>query len=1352
MLNIVFPTGVSQVSCPVSCSQCPCFTVGPFEFNIDENTPVGTSIATLTATPGSSITYSSELSVFNMDSVTGVLSVGESLDYETQSTYQFRVEAEEDTYQGRRDITITILNRNEFPPQCSEGLVHFSVLENQNSAFFQLPNCTDGDFLTAPVFTYYITNFSDDVFTVDDNGLFSILQPLDYETSDFYHLSIVVTDSDIPPGFMNTTIRAIVTVQPENEFSPVFAASQFTIEVSENTTIGSVIGRVNATDSDRGSDGMVVYTIAIGQTDVFVINEKTGCLILARTLDFETDISYHFSVVATDNSADIMSRQSATAGVTISVLDSNDNPPVFTSPFYHTEVSENTQPGTLLTQLACADLDSGINKELLYFITSGNEESHFNVGTSSGNVTLTSSLDYDNPTNSDFVALTIQCQEVAAPNRISSTQLLIIVTSYNMFNPQPNSIELTVSVPENATPGTLIATVVANDRDRGPGGILRYYINKDLMQSSSCRFEHIAIDETSGNVYLISPLDFEKGANEMYCVVTILDSGYPEKASRVDLFVSVTDVNDNKPKCFPSVSAVYIAEDSMIGGGTVFSLPCNDTDSPSLQYTILYPSFQPFDIDSTGSLILQSPLDYETEPFYLLSIQVSDGIFVTNVTIRVIVEPVNEHIPIFSRSVYYCSVEENSLIGTVLPCNIVASDQDSGMDGKVHYRLLSSGPFSFNYGDELVLTANIDFEDQHEFLLEIEAFDLGTPSLNSTTTVNVTVVDKNDNHPRMQRILSASISENSLNGTTVTNLTCTDLDQSLNGETEVELLNTFQLTNNEFVDITNLQRFGINASKVFVSSDFNFEISSQYKITVICSDHGVPRLFTTSTLLVNIDPENEYPPVFSNPSLSIAVSEGTNIGTVIATVTATDQDSGEHGRINFSLLSTTDEQLPFDISESFGEIILWNPLNCELKVQYTFYVVAEDGGLPSLSSQSISMINVTNCHLGNVVPDYYTYSMNVVENTALGEAVGSISCSSARVNVSTDIRPMFRFVNSDSSNFQIDSTNGEITIVNSPDFELQSNYKIVVECYDPNYTSVASNVSVFIRVLPVNEFVPEFSDNNIRLNVTENSPYGTLIFQLLASDQDHGLDGQVEFLIASEDSFKAIVNQHTGEVYLATSLDRETTNEITFTAIARDSSANETLRKSTTILVTITVRDENDNWPQCAPIVHHLVVSPRTEPPYEMVGTFACTDSDINENAQLMYQFSDDLVPADLFELQSDSLYLTGKLNTSGPSHYYLPISVRDRGTPSLASNVLVIVDVQEPDVIGADSSDHAALVEVEGLKNAVWIQLRNISLVLVSLKLLTCIHNYDTCGHCISFSMQIHSDHHKFMHGMQAS
>ncbi len=1272
------------------------------------------SITTLTATPGSDISYSSESSVFVIDPVTGVLSVGDSLDYEVQNRYEFRVAAvSSDDMTGRRDITINILNRNEFSPQCSKGLVHLSVIENQDRASFQLPNCTDNDSTMPYFFTYEIDSF-DNLFSIDENHLFNISQPLDYETKDLYDVTVIVKDADIPPGSLNTTIRIIIAVEPANEYSPVFISNQFVFEVYETSLIGSVIGTVSATDRDSGNDGQVFYSIS-EQTNIFAMNEKTGDIVLARTVDYETQISYSFSVLATDNVEDVGSRQSAIATIVVNILDSNDNFPVFVSPFYYMVISENTSPGFFLMQFTCIDLDSGPNRELLYSITSGNNEGYFSIDSSSGNFTLASTLDYDNPANSDLISLTIVCREVAAPNHISSTQFLITVTGYNEFFPQPTLAEFFASIPENTHPGTSILNVTATDRDRGSGELVRYYINNDTMQSQSCPFDKLSIDENSGYVYLLSPLDYEDENNELYCVVTIWDSGYPEKSSQVDLVVFVTDFNDNKPKCFPSACVVYVAEDTVIGD-IVFSLPCNDTDTPSLQYNIENDFFT---VGSTGNLVLQSRLDFETERFHLLSILVSDGMFITNTTIRVIVQPVNEHVPIFSQPIFYCFVEENSPIGTVLPCNITAEDQDSGTDGEIQYRLKSSSPFSLDNKNTLFLTADIDFESQQEYLSQVEVFDLGNPSLSSTALINLTVLDKNDNKPKMFPLLLESIKENSLPGSLITNLLCTDADEGSNDATSIQLKEVFQMSNNTFVNVTDFVIFGVNNFNLLLYDELDFETSSKYQLNFLCTDHGTPPLSTSSILFLDVISENEYSPVFVNSQLSIEITEATNVGEVISRVIAVDEDAGKDGDIFFSLnKSSSFEPFPFDINELSGEIVLWYPLNCEQNIQYTFDVVAKDGGVPSRSSQCTAVINVTTCHLGNVIPDHFVYSFSIEENTPHGENVGSVSCSSNRANVVSSITPLYQFVSNDTNNFGIKESSGDIVVLYPPNFELKIKIKIVIECYDPNFRGIAANVSVYIIVLPENEFTPTFIRSNIRVNVFENTPIGTSIMQLHATDQDDGLDGQIEFSIADEDNSKVIISQHTGEVYLISNLDREITSEITFIAIVQDSPINEEMKRSSTSLVTIVIEDQNDHWPICSPIVHHVIISPRTEPPYIIIDTFGCVDNDINENAEKYYQFSDHTVPVDLFQLSSDSLLLISKLNSSGPSQYNIPISVFDGGTPSFSTNLLVVIDVYEPNLIAKNGSNFTAHSEAEGLENAIWIRLNDVTLSLVSVVL----------------------------------
>ena len=1286
-----------------------------------ENSPIGTTISILSATlpSGLPLTYNSESLDFNIDSVSGALTVGSELDYEMTSTYQFRVSAMDGSYTGRGEVTITILNRNEFAPQCSSSIVYFSVTEGESNVLLQLPNCTDNDVPSNPTFTYTMEN-TNSLFNIDQEGQITLVQPLDYELQQVYDLTVVVNDTVIPPGPLSTTVRAIVTVNPVNEFTPAFSMPRFEFNVPENTGIKSTVAQITATDQDSGDDGLITYSISSGQTDTFTIDPTTGHLITTRSLDFELVSSYSFTVSVTDNSRIESSRRTSSTPVVINILDRNDNSPTFSQPVYYQEVPENSSPGSLVLQLVCTDRDSGPNQELVYSIISGNNERKFQIDSFSGELTLIAALDYDNPSTTDLFTLVGQCQEVAHPFRTSVVVVLLEVTSFNEFDPLPTSVEYDVFVSESTVPGTPILTVEATDRDRGQAGVLRYFFNYGSVQLDSCPRDLVSIDESTGVVYLISHLDFENGLRDLYCIATIWDSELPPRPNEADVRITVTNVNDVGPKCYPAINTVYVAENRQVGD-SVFSLPCNDSDTISLRYSMPDQTPIPFTIDTNGGLVLRSSLDYETRISYIIPIQVSDGTFVANSSVYVMVTSVNEHTPVFTQQTYDCLVPENSLFGTRLLCNIQATDRDNGNDGVVNYRFsVSTDLFAVDdVTGNIFLTGSIDCELQSEYHLVIEAFDLGSHSFASTANVTVFVSDVNDNKPETMPLIFASIPENVPIGTGVTTVVCTDADQGINAEIELQILSVLQYSDSGNLDITADTLFNINPHDgvLTVFGDIDFELAQHYKLSILCNDHGTPSLSTLSTLYVEVTSVNEYIPVLSDPPAILHVSEDTAIGSVIVAYPATDQDRGDDGILSYSLESMT--SLPFAVNEQSGVLTLSLILNCEQTREYTFSVVVQDQGQPSQSTQASVTVNITNCHLGEIVPSQNVYTANVLENAAAGSFIQTVACSSTRVNIMTGIEPVYRIIADDSGLFEIDSSTGDITIVQSPDFETQHSHLISIQCYDPNYPNIASNFSMYIVVVPENEHTPEFTTENIILNIFESAPLGSSVLQLEAFDNDDGQDGELRYSFTGQSSSNFLLDPITGEIYLTATLDREVSDMLTFTAIVHDMPTDENTRRSSSATVTVNILDSNDNWPQCARTVHHLVVSPQTKPSTVLLVTPECTDMDIGENAELVYELGDESIEY-MFEVNSLSgaLTLIEELDSSDPVHFYIPLIVHDRGTPSLSTTVLVIIDVQEPDladIVDTDSNDYISLVEAEGIKNSVAIVLEDFSRTLVS-------------------------------------
>lgn len=102
--------------------------------------------------------------------------------------------------------------------------------------------------------------------------------------------------------------------------------SAYTDTKAETLSVGSMVLTVAATDADSSTttDGQITYSFTSSQTH-FVVNPSNGDIFLSKTLDRDTVPTHTFVVKASDGTL------FATASVTLTVTDANDNTPVFGS-------------------------------------------------------------------------------------------------------------------------------------------------------------------------------------------------------------------------------------------------------------------------------------------------------------------------------------------------------------------------------------------------------------------------------------------------------------------------------------------------------------------------------------------------------------------------------------------------------------------------------------------------------------------------------------------------------------------------------------------------------------------------------------------------------------------------------------------------------------------------------------------------------------------------------------------------------------------------------------------------------------------------------------------------------------
>ncbi len=1302
---------------------CPSIPLMSYSESVPETTEVGTIILTVlaSANPGETLTFliidnPSEERSFEIDA-TGNLTLSRTLDYETRSSdYVFDVFASISGSCSRSvGVTISIINENDNAPHCAQQVLYSSVQENSTLPVDNVValSCTDGDEMGL---TYQFTSGNENgIFSIDSDGKVSTIEVLDYESQSSFELNVLVLDRGFALQY-NTTVKIFVSVEPVNEFSPEFANTTFEFYVYESASLGSIVGQASAVDQDSRADGTIFYSLPPGgDSEVFTICSENGYVYLRRSLDFEVTTSYEFEVIASDSSLLEGNRLTSTATILVHVRDSNDHTPAFTQSIYYVQVPEEdeTETGSNITQLTCADSDSGSNQELTYTIISGNEQGQFGIS-SSGQITFesTSLLDFDQGTR--LFELTVKCMDAGLPRRSAEVLVVLEVTGVNDFEPNPSSTEYVLNVAEDTPPGTSIGQVQANDQDMGLAGVLSYSI-------ASCPSGLLHIDPVDGTVYLMGTLDYEAGLTEITCVASVRDSQQPIKAREVDLIIAIVDINDEPPTCDAPIKLFSIGEDSL--PGYIITFFCEDVDSSTLQYSI--PSGGPFNVNPNGNMIiltLQSQLDYETQSAYSFPIEVSDGDFTTVVGVYISVVDTNEHAPTFSSEHFQCNISESAQVGTLV-CETIASDTDAGT---LRYRVINStenGTFVIDpVTGAIMLSASLDYEKDTEYTLIVEVSDSGSPVRSSLAVVQITVRDENDHAPLMKPLYFTAVSENATLGASLAFLDCQDVDSGNNGIMALEIASTSAVLSNgeEFTVADNTFVIDSTSGHLNLNELLDYETFQLYTVQVVCKDHGLPSLSAVSTVTIEVLPVNEFVPSFELQRYTVSIPESSSMGTSILQVKASDNDFSEDGTIAFSLNST---QYLY-INPETGIVTVVKPIDCARGTVYDYSVEARDGGSPMLSAEVELEVHIINCSLGSLVPDSTFHTANVSESAPVGTVVFSVSCTGSRESLIGDgYSSHYAMTPTDSSPFEVDTLTGEVSVSFPLDYETSTSYLLLLQCYDPSGSlDAASSISAYIAILPENEHPPKFSVGLYTVQVHEDVSLSSSILSIQAYDMDGGEDGSITYSIQqAEQTFS--IDPISGKIYLTDFLDFETTEQIDFQVFAEDNPRETGSKRYSHVNVTVKVLDSNDHRPECERTFYHATTSQLTTVGTRLVNV-NCSDKDQGQNAELEYRISDDIV-LEFFAVNSTTgeLTLLQTLNPDIAVVHLVPIAVQDKGNSSLTSTVVVIVDVQDPlnlieedEGSEVDNEDAASQTELEGRGNSVKMVLKDLSLQLVSI------------------------------------
>ncbi|VDP81602.1 unnamed protein product [Schistosoma mattheei] len=507
----------------------------------------------------------------------------------------------------------------------------------------------------------------------------------------------------------------------------------------------------------------------------------------------------------------------------------------------------------------------------------------------------------------------------------------------------------------------------------------------------------------------------------------------------VHVNLQIHDANDNSPHFTQQTFSLWIPEDNRLKytdldiqnmHKIIYGLPlATDIDSAPngvVQYRIhgSLPVISTFQIYSNLSIeklgLLIKPgvfLDYDNvnQRIFKLTIEAVDGghpARTGRMLVLVHITDVNDNIPVFKKSRDSITLLENTMFDEPI-YTVQATDIDSDDNGLIKYTLSLTNPntlssvmekFTFHSTTgELYLRNVLDYETFQEKQIDLLfiACDTGDPPLSSTAQLTIYLQDINDNPPQLIIQLNNTIKENSEPGQLALRLMIRDKD-----EVSRDMVTCHSDHSNLHVPL----KMSISDDKtmitVITNATIDYELTPRLYYTITCLDEASPKQMRQFNLTISIGDVNDNPPKFKSSTFApkighykILLSEAEPVNQLLLIVTAEDLDSGENGRVTYSLMEmdhntevpTVNALQYFKIDSQTGSIFLIKQLDYEQNDLLRFKVLAEDNPRPAdgIRLSSVATVIVQILDVNDNGPKLISSdTLSITEHSPVGTDLG----------------------------------------------------------------------------------------------------------------------------------------------------------------------------------------------------------------------------------------------------------------------------------------------------------------------------------------------------------------------------
>ncbi|XP_037710258.1 neural-cadherin isoform X10 [Drosophila subpulchrella] len=1023
---------------------------------------------------------------------------------------------------------------------------------------------------------------------------------------------VVMTTADISP-LVNRPVQLVVVEQTPNVTNTHnlqlfvmhrndmlrFSGSLLDAsgEVRENQPAGTRVRGVplmqafsgSILDEELATPKKVRYTIIDGNVDdAFALQERKAnkniqisakslvingddesgvWLVTNRPLDREERAHYDLSVEASD----VDGLDKTVSKIQITVLDENDNRPIFKSLDYKFAIAGQKS----------ANMESNSSVTYKRFAIMGKVEATDADG---------DKIAYRLKSPSNVVIIVPQTGEIMLAGEPTSNELLIEVIAHDLRYPSLLSAKPAKVLLEflAAEPVSFIMQHLEHDEvnnhshhrekrrvtravrptkriefteaDGDTEGKSVFQLEKETdKETFKIRDDNPWVTvETNGAVRVKKKWDYEELGPEKTIDfwVIITNMGHNAGIKYTDnqrVIILVKDVNDEPPyfinRPLPMQAVVQL---NAPPNTPVFTLQARDPDTDhNIHYFIVRDrTGGRFEVDERSGVVRTRGTDlFQLDMEYVLYVKaedqngkVDDRRFQSTPEERLSIVG-GKRAPQFYMPSYEAEIPENQKKDS----DIISIKAKSFADREIRYTLKAQGQGAgtFNIGPTsgiVKLAKELDFEDlrqPHVYSLIVTATE-DSGGFSTSVDLTIRVTDVNDNAPKFELpdYQAHNVDEDIPLGTSILRVKAMDSDSGSNAEIE------YLVSDDHFAVDSN----GIIVNNKQLDADNN---NAYYEFIVTAKDKGEPPKSGVATVRVYTKNKNDEEPKFSQQVYTPNVDENAGPNTLVTTVVASDKD-GDNVRFGFVGGGTSSGQ--FVIEDITGVIRLHNKAISLDRDKYELNVTAMDDGSCCVNgdqtihtSTAVVVVFITDVNDNKpVFKDCSTYYPKVEEGAPNGSPVIKVVATDEDKGVNGQVKySIVQQPNQKGTKFTVDEETGEVSTNKVFDREGDDGkfVSVTVKATDQGDPSLEGVCSFTVEITDVNDNPPLFDRQKYVENVKQDASIGTNILRVSASDEDADNNGAIVYSLTApfnpNDLEYFEIQAESGWIVLKKPLDRD---------------------------------------------------------------------------------------------------------------------------------------------------------------------------------------------------------------------